>query len=201
MFSHGITASSSSSSTAINAAIAEASSDFGGEAKSVHIIVTRIIEINGVWVANVLVLVSPDLDKDLDEEEKLEHEGQHLKQENNEDLDIEYETLDFGYEDGMGVHVYFPIELEEYMHDFEHYMSIDPKVAQSHDFYFHLIDEGPLWDAVQQHPLDIEFYEATHSAELRLCQENDNRKFQENMKAPRLQKKMRGALQDFELDS
>lgn len=91
MLSHAISAYSEGSATAaISAAIGQASSDYGKDAKSVHIIVVNVFKIGDGWQAIVKVIVEPDLEKNLDKELKHEeyHETKQQKKEQEEDLDM-----------------------------------------------------------------------------------------------------------------
>ena len=189
MFFHAVsTYSSESEAAAISQALSMASVDYGHEAKSIHVIVDAVFKMSDGWKAVVRVLVEPDLE--LEESESLKIEDRMLEKieaQNKENLDDYLEEL----VEGPILYAHFP---EEYEEIYEAFLALEPSVKA------HLLQEGPLWDLVQEHPLDIEFYEAVHLLELDRYRDQDTRRLNEALKSPRVKQKIHTYIQDLELE-
>lgn len=211
MFYHGVSAySEDSESAAVATAVSEAATDYKGEAESVHIILSGVSKAGKGWKATTLVIVEPNLDQELDdddnanninstEEEYIEeidvtegeednegdgdNEGQIEPDSsdddiNTEDIDTPEETLAvsslleetlLGHlkEQQKNIpedrrHITTSVYISSKNNDVYDNLNLDEKF-----FHTHLVEEGPMWDVINKFSLDNEFYESTHSDEVK----------------------------------
>lgn len=221
MASHGMTGFSSvSASAAVSAAIAEASADYGKEAKSIHIFVVSVLEVGEGWQAIVQVFVEPNLELEKKLDENKEDHEQHLEQKRQgekleEDGGHPSLHLEAGAEHAPAplehiaehhevsalesiVHVHFPMPYEEEYHAFK---SSEPKPEL--ETYVHLLSVDEDFknpEFIKNYLLDNDFYEATHTTELERRHERDSRQFQDNMKSQAPNLKI-GGLETYEYES
>ena len=170
--------SSASPSAAISEAMGEAVSDFGKDAKSVHVLIASISQVGDEWVAIVRVVVEPDLDEESELKHELihKHEGEQDRK-REEEFKEEREGMRKREEDlREQAHVDLPEPesdhapyLYAYMsseHE-EFYKALPKQLEESSHFYPHLIEEGALWNEVEEGFFPhADFYEATHQEQL-----------------------------------
>lgn len=187
MLFHAISAYSSvSEAAAVSQATAVASSDYGRDAKSVHIIVDAVFKVGDGWKAVVRVLV--ELDLDIEEEIREKHEEHFAKIDKKKLLDEDDLIEEFS--EGPIVYAHFP---ERYQEIYDEFSALELDVKS------HILEEGPLWDLIQDYYLDVEFYEATHSLELQRKHKDDTRKLNNNLKSPWVRQKIHAYIQNLEL--
>lgn len=172
--------SSESRSSAISAALGIAASDFGHDAKHVHVLIENVYQIEDEWVAVARVIVEPDLDEELKSEkeklmEKYEEEHEHkrqkeLKEEKEAKEEKERQEYEMSLEErkhfdigGQTPHIYFYLA-SDYADIYE---AMPKPLHLADNFYPHLIEDDNTWNDIKDGFFPhVDFYEATHHDQL-----------------------------------
>lgn len=159
---------------AVAAAIALAHTDFNPIAKSIHIHVLNVVEIEGKWQAIIQVIVEPVLEeheekkksKDREPEPKAKEWEKEEFQEIEEYKPAEIHPMhlpEYHRPDQILTDVMEDANMHIYMRGDDASAYYDPSQYSAHpDYHFHFVDKGSMWEATRTIYPDIALYESAH---------------------------------------